>query len=60
MSFVCVWQRGAEVKLVPYDHDISQEEFDGLFISNGPGDPTKAEAIVENVRKVSKMDGRES
>lgn len=48
----CLIQRGAEVKLVPYNHDISHEEFDGLFISNGPGDPTKAEAIVQNVRNL--------
>ena len=31
--------RGAEVKLVPWDHDITKESFDGLFLSNGPGNP---------------------
>ncbi len=25
---------------VPWNYDYSNEEFDGLFISNGPGDPT--------------------
>ncbi|CAE8604356.1 unnamed protein product, partial [Polarella glacialis] len=27
------------VKVVPWDYDFSKEAFDGLFISNGPGDP---------------------
>ena len=26
-------------QLVPYDYDFSTEEYDGLFLSNGPGDP---------------------
>ncbi len=47
-----VLQRGAGVKLVPWDHDVSREHFDGLFISNGPGDPSLAEAAVHNLRKV--------
>lgn len=47
-----VCQRGAEVLLVPWDHDVSKETYDGLFISNGPGDPRMAEATILNVRKV--------
>jgi carbamoyl-phosphate synthase small subunit len=27
------------VKRVPYNYDYSNEEFDGVFLSNGPGDP---------------------
>jgi len=58
LCIICKWhyvsfkQRGAEVKLVPFNHDISEEEFDGLFISNGPGDPMMAEAAINNVKKV--------
>ncbi|OLP85244.1 Protein URA2 [Symbiodinium microadriaticum] len=32
------------LKVVPWDYDFSKEEFDGLFISNGPGDPEKRRA----------------
>lgn len=32
---------GITLKVVPYDWDIRNEKFDGLFISNGPGDPAK-------------------
>ena len=45
-------QRGAEVKVVPWDHDVSQEPYDGFFISNGPGDPSLAQAAIDNIRKV--------
>lgn len=45
-------QRGAEVHLVPWDQDLKSLEYDGLFISNGPGDPSLAKRLVQNVRKV--------
>lgn len=45
--------RGARVKLVPWDHDISKERYDGLFYSNGPGNPEMAAETVVQLRKVS-------
>jgi carbamoyl-phosphate synthase small subunit len=44
-------QRDTTVVLVPWDHDISKEEFDGLFISNGPGDPKQCNATIDTLRK---------
>jgi len=35
---------------VPWDYDYSTEEFDGLFISNGPGDPTMCIPTIENLK----------
>ena len=32
-------KRGATVKVVPWNYDFNKEQYDGLFISNGPGDP---------------------
>ena len=40
--------------MVPWDYDFTQENFDGLFLSNGPGDPTMCEKTVEHVRYVMK------
>jgi carbamoyl-phosphate synthase small subunit len=40
-----------EIVRVPYDYDYSQEPFDGLFISNGPGDPSKAKETIAVLRK---------
>ncbi|XP_066542532.1 carbamoyl-phosphate synthase [ammonia], mitochondrial [Hoplias malabaricus] len=48
--------RGAEVHLVPWNQDLMSLEYDGLFISNGPGDPSLAEALIQNVRKVLDSD----
>jgi len=46
--------RGATVVRVPWDYDFSKEKYDGLFISNGPGDPTICTATIENIRKTMK------
>jgi len=42
--------RGLAVKRVPWDYDIGRERFDGLFISNGPGDPKMCKETIENIR----------
>jgi len=39
-----------KVTCVPWDYDFTKEEFDGLFLSNGPGDPTKCEKTVGHIR----------
>ena len=36
---------------VPWDYDFNQLEFDGLFLSNGPGDPDTCDAAVQHIRK---------
>lgn len=46
----CFVRRGAELLVVPYDYDFLQEKYDGLFISNGPGDPSILEGIVDRLR----------
>lgn len=43
--------RGARVVRVPWNYDFSRERYDGVLISNGPGDPTMCEETVANVRK---------
>lgn len=40
-----------EVKRVPFDYDYSNEDYDGVFISNGPGDPALCTATVNILRK---------
>ena len=49
-------QRGAEVHLVPWNYDISQDTYDGLFLSNGPGDPALAYEAIANLKKVQFAD----
>ena len=49
----CFLRRGVEVLQVPWDYDFPQlagKDYDGLFISNGPGDPAKMEATVRHIK----------
>lgn len=52
-------ERGCEVVVVPHDTSaeeilakFSRGEIDGLFISNGPGDPAAVLATVETLRRI--------
>ncbi len=36
---------------VPWDHDFTRDAYDALFISNGPGDPTRCVATIEHIRQ---------
>lgn len=44
--------RGIQVKRVPWDYDFLNEDFDGVMISNGPGDPQMCQPTVTLVRKL--------
>ena len=44
--------RGAEVIRVPYDYDFTGIEYDGVYVSNGPGCTCNCEKTVENLKKV--------
>lgn len=48
----CLLNRGAQVKRVPWDYDFTNERYDGVFISNGPGDPAMCDATVDIIKKV--------
>jgi len=47
----CLIKRGVEVIRVPWNYDYSQLEYDGLFISNGPGNPEKCDVTITNLKK---------
>jgi carbamoyl-phosphate synthase small subunit len=49
-------KRDATVVLVPWDYDFSGDQYDGLFISNGPGDPKLCDITVRNLRKAIQQD----
>lgn len=46
--------RGASITVFPYDYPIHKvsHHFDGVFISNGPGDPTHCQDTVYNLREL--------
>lgn len=47
----CLTRRGVKVIRVPWDYDFTTIPYDGLFLSNGPGNPDMAEKTVVNLRK---------
>jgi carbamoyl-phosphate synthase small subunit len=49
-------QRDATVVLVPWDYDFTQEDYDGLFISNGPGDPKLCDVTIRHLQKALQRD----
>ncbi len=52
----CLLKRGAHVIRVPWDYDFTTIDYDGLFISNGPGNPDFANETVENIKKALSTD----
>lgn len=41
---------------VPWDYDFNNEEYDGLFLTNGPGDPQKCVQTIDNLSKALRKD----
>ena len=42
---------GAEVTRVPWDYPLDEVEYDGLFLSNGPGDPKACTKTIAHLRR---------
>lgn len=50
----CLLSRGVEVLVVPWDYDfptLAGNDYDGLFVSNGPGDPATLSTTIANLTK---------
>jgi carbamoyl-phosphate synthase small subunit len=46
----CLLARNVCVVCVPWDYDVRTIEYDGLFLSNGPGDPKACNRTIATVR----------
>ena len=49
-------EKDTTVIRVPWDHDLRQEEYDGLFISNGPGDPKMCIKTIDQLKHAIQED----
>lgn len=47
----CLEQFDVTLKRVPFDYDYSAEDYDGVMLSNGPGDPKQCQKSVEILGK---------
>ena len=52
----CLLKRDVTVMRVPWDYDFNTLEYDGLFISNGPGDPDMCDITVGHIREAMKKE----
>jgi len=49
----CFLKRGARVDIVPWNHPLDDiDNYDGLFLSNGPGNPEMNKETILNIQKV--------
>ena len=52
----CLVSRDIEVVRVPWDYDFTGMDYDGLFLSNGPGDPAVCTETIDHIRKALQGD----
>ena len=48
----CLCDRDATVIRVPWDYDFTQLEYDGVMLSNGPGDPQDNPKAIKTIREL--------
>eukprot|EP01135_Chromosphaera_perkinsii_P003843 Nk52_evm1s258 gene=Nk52_evmTU1s258 len=50
----CFTRRNVILTVVPWDYDFHavQDQYDGIFLSNGPGDPTMCAPTIAHLKKV--------
>jgi carbamoyl-phosphate synthase small subunit len=49
-------QRDTTVVRIPWNYDFFDEDYDGLFISNGPGDPKQCITTIHHLKKAFEQD----
>ncbi len=47
----CLLKRDTTVIQVPWDYDFTQEDYDGIMLSNGPGNPEVCSVTVDHIKK---------
>lgn len=52
----CLLRYDVTVKRVPWNYDFRGEEYDGLFVSNGPGDPSLCTETIEHLKWALQQD----
>ncbi len=52
----CLLKRDTTVIKVPWNYDFTKEDYDGLVISNGPGNPTFCKPTIKNIKEATGND----
>jgi carbamoyl-phosphate synthase small subunit len=48
----CLLSRGAEVRVLPWNAGLEGVDYDGVFLTNGPGDPKACTKTIATVRRL--------
>jgi carbamoyl-phosphate synthase small subunit len=48
----CLLKRDTTVHRVPWDHPVDQAGYDGVLLSNGPGDPKMCDVSIDSAKKL--------
>jgi carbamoyl-phosphate synthase small subunit len=48
--------RGLAVTVLPWDHPVEAEDYDGVVVSNGPGDPARYQPTIAVLRRLLQKD----
>jgi carbamoyl-phosphate synthase, small subunit len=54
----CLLRRGISVRIVPWDYNFTSDDYDGLLLSNGPGDPAVCIPTIQHLRTMLAHDDR--
>ena len=52
----CLLDRDTTVIRAPWDYQFNADDYDGLFITNGPGDPEMCKPTIESLSKALETD----
>ncbi|BAR92074.1 glutamine-hydrolyzing carbamoyl-phosphate synthase small subunit [Blattabacterium cuenoti] len=52
----CLLRRDCSIIRVPWDYDFTKEEYDGLVLSNGPGNPKVYKKPIHYIRRALKKE----
>lgn len=52
----CLLKRDTTVTCVPWDHSFDPAEFDGILLTNGPGDPKMCDITILNTKALLEND----
>lgn len=55
-SLRCLKRFPWRILRVPFDYDYSEENYDGIFLSNGPGDPALCSSTIHILQKALKRE----
>lgn len=47
----CLLRRDTTVVRVPWDYDFNDDDYDGIMLANGPGNPAMYQMTVDNIKK---------